>query len=69
MTIGGEVFPNKNSPEGHTGTHKSLFFSYKQVSVRNGDHEWLIWSLLSYYVIYYEMKSSEKSWSEQRRKL
>ncbi len=27
---------------GHTETHKVLFFSYKQVSGRNGDHEWLI---------------------------
>ncbi len=35
------VFSQYNTPEGHTETHKSLFFSYKQVSGRNGDHEWL----------------------------
>ncbi len=27
--------------EGHTETHKGSFFPYKQVSGRNGDHEWL----------------------------
>ncbi len=27
--------------QGHTETHKISFFPYKQVSGRNGDHEWL----------------------------
>ncbi len=35
----GGVFFQENTPEGHTETHKSSFFQYKQVSVRNGDHE------------------------------
>ncbi len=34
------VFSQENTPEGHTETHKSDFFPYKQVSRRNGDHEW-----------------------------
>ncbi len=33
------VFSQENTPEGHTETHKSSFFPYKQVSGRNGDHE------------------------------
>ncbi len=37
----GGVFSQENTPEGHTKTHKSSFFSYKQVSGRNSDHEWL----------------------------
>ncbi len=35
------VFSQENTPEGHTETHKSKLFPYKQVSGRNGDHEWL----------------------------
>ncbi len=38
----GGVFSQDNTPEGHTETHISSFFPYKQVSGRNGDHEWLI---------------------------
>ncbi len=39
--LGGD-FSQENTPEGHTETHKSSFFPpYKQVSWRNGDHEWL----------------------------
>ncbi len=34
-------FSQENTPEGYTETHKSSFFPYKQVSVRNDDHEWL----------------------------
>ncbi len=34
-------FSQENTQEGHTDTHKSLSFPYKQVSGRNGDHEWL----------------------------
>ncbi len=37
----GGVFFSRNTLEGCTETHKSSFFSYKQVSGRNGDHEWL----------------------------
>ncbi len=37
----GAVFSQENTPEGHTGTHKSSIFSYKQVSGENGDHECL----------------------------
>ncbi len=36
-----EFFSQENTPEGHTETHKSSFFPYKQVSGRNGDHKWL----------------------------
>ncbi len=36
----GRVFSCENTPEGHTDAHKSSYFSYKQVSRRNGDHEW-----------------------------
>ncbi len=35
------VFSHENTPEGHTETHKCNLFPYKQVSQRNGDHEWL----------------------------
>ncbi len=35
----GRVFSQENTPEGHTATHKCLFFPYKQVSGRNDDHE------------------------------
>ncbi len=35
------VFSQENTPEGYTETHKCSFFPYKQVSGRNGDHEWL----------------------------
>ncbi len=34
-----EVFSHENTPKGRTGTNKSSFFSYKQESERNGDHE------------------------------
>ncbi len=34
-------FSSANTPEVHTETHKSLFFTYKQVSGRIGDNEWL----------------------------
>ncbi len=37
--LGGVLF-QENTPEGHTETHKSSFFPDKQVSGRNGDHEW-----------------------------
>ncbi len=36
-----EFFSQENTPEGHIETHKNSFFSHKQVSGRNGDHEWL----------------------------
>ncbi len=35
----GLFFSRKNTPEGLTWTQKSSFSLYKQVSVRNGDHE------------------------------
>ncbi len=35
----GGVFSQENTPEGHTETQNSSFFSYKQVSGRNGDCE------------------------------
>ncbi len=35
------VLSQANTPECHTETHKSSFFSYKQIIGRNGDHEWL----------------------------
>ncbi len=37
----GEVLSQEKTPEGHTKTHKSSFFPYKQVRGRNDDHEWL----------------------------
>ncbi len=48
------IFSRENTPEELTSTHKSSFFSYKQVSGRNGDHDDLEWPMLSYYVIYCE---------------
>ncbi len=33
------VFSQENTREGRTETHKSLFFPFKHVSERNGDHE------------------------------
>ncbi len=35
------VFSRENTPEGHTETHNSFFFPFKQVSGKNGDHDWL----------------------------
>ncbi len=35
----GRDFSCKNMPDGPTGTNKSSFSKYKQVSIRNGDHE------------------------------
>ncbi len=35
------VFSQENTPDGHTEIHKRLLFPYKQISGRNGDHEWL----------------------------
>ncbi len=34
------VFSCENTPEGRIETHKS-YFSFKQISGRNGNHEWL----------------------------
>ncbi len=45
----GGVYSHENTPEGHTGTHKSSLFPYKQVSWRNSDHECL--RCLSYMAI------------------
>ncbi len=39
--IRGEFLSHENTLEGCTETHKSSFFPYRQVSGRNGDHEWL----------------------------
>ncbi len=36
---GGSFLSPENTPEGCTGTHKSSFFPYKQLSGRNSDHE------------------------------
>ncbi len=49
----GGVFSCENTPEGRKETHKISFFPYKQVGemVIMNDLEW---SMLSYYVIYYE---------------
>ncbi len=50
---GGAVFSCENTPEGLTGTHKSLFRQYKQVSetktviIKN-------LAMFSYYVIYFD---------------
>ncbi len=38
----GGVFTCENTSKGSIGPHKSLFPSYKLVSRKNGDHEWLI---------------------------
>ncbi len=35
------LFSLENAPEGCTETHKNYLFLYKQVSGRNGDHQWL----------------------------
>ncbi len=35
----GKFFYRENTPEELTGTHKSSFFSSKQVSGRNGDYD------------------------------
>ncbi len=35
------ICSHENTPEDHTETHKSSIFPYKQVSGRNGGHEWL----------------------------
>ncbi len=37
----GGVFSQENTPEGCMETHKSSFCPCKQVSGRDGDHEWL----------------------------
>ncbi len=51
MSIWDKFFSRENTPEESTGPHKSSFSLYKQVSERNGDHEW---PMLSYCVIYFE---------------
>ncbi len=42
---GKAVFSRENTPEEHTVTNKSSLFSSKQVSGRNGDHEWFAFTL------------------------
>ncbi len=37
----GGVFSQENTPEGRTEIYKSSIYPYKQISGRNGDHEWL----------------------------
>ncbi len=50
----GGVFSLENTPEGRTETHKSSFFTYKQVFGEMVIMNDLEWPMLSYYVIYYE---------------
>ncbi len=40
-SLWGEFFSHENTPEGSTSPHKGPFSLYKQINVRNGDHEWL----------------------------
>ncbi len=58
----GEFFLIIKTPKYHTETHKRILFPYKQVSGRNGDHEW---PMLSYYVIYYEKFKKVIQWREK----
>ncbi len=46
------VFSQENTPEGHTESHKSCFINKEvgEMVIMND----LKWSMLSYYVIYYE---------------
>ncbi len=53
-TVSWEFFLAKILQKSSQGPTKVLFFSWKQVSGRNGDHDDLDWPMLSYYVIYYE---------------
>ncbi len=62
------VFSCENTPEVCTETHKSSFFPYKQISGGNGDHEWLT-DGQCFHIIWFIIKCSEKSCSEQRKKL
>ncbi len=41
ILIGMYWVSQENTSEGLTETHYCSFFPYKQVSGRNGDHEWL----------------------------
>ncbi len=59
-----EFFTQENTLEGHTETHKSYFFAYKQV----GDiviMNYLEWPMLSYYVSYYEKFRKVMQWTEK----
>ncbi len=58
------VFSQENTSEGHTETHRSSFFPYKQVGemVIMNDLEW---PMLSYYVIQYEKFSKVMHGKEQ----
>ncbi len=49
----GEVFSRTNTIEGHTETHKSLFFPYRKVSGKMVIMNDLEWRMCSYYMIYY----------------
>ncbi len=51
---GGGGVSRENTPEGHTGAHKSSFSQCKQVNVRNKIINDLQQPMLSYYVIYFE---------------
>ncbi len=59
-----ESFSRENTPEGHTGTHKSSVFPYKQVGERVIMND-LEWPMLSYYVIYYEKFRKIMKWTEK----
>ncbi len=55
----GGVFSQENTPDGHTETHKSSFFSIKQISGRNGDHEWL--RMTNAFILYDLLSKVQKS--------
>ncbi len=61
--MGEDVF-GENTPEGHKGTHKCSFFTYKQVE-KMVIMNYLEWPMLSYYVIYYEKFRKIMQWTEK----
>ncbi len=60
----GGVFSQKNTPEVHTETHQSSFFSIWKVSGINGDHEWL--RMTNAFVLYDLSWKVEKSHAAKR---
>ncbi len=60
----GEFFSHENTPERHTETHKSSYFPYKQVSGRNGDHEWL--RMINTFILYDLLWKVQKSHAANR---
>ncbi len=59
-----EFYSDENTPEGHTETHKSWLFPFKQVSRRKCDHEWL--RMTNAFILYDLLWKIQKSQAANR---